>query len=103
MFDDPKKELERLEEELLKHEQKDEEFERFYADIFQEFGTAEEPRAEVPEKKRSAAAPRNMTYADTPRAVAPAKKKSNKGLLILLGIEVAGILGVAGYWLVKFL
>jgi len=103
MFDDPKKELERLEEELLKYEQKDEEFERFYADIFQEFGEPEEPRAVAPEKKRSAAAPRNMTYADTPRAVAPAKKKSNKGLVILLCMELIGILGVAGYWLAKFL
>ena len=103
MFDDPKKELERLEAELLKYEEKDEEFEQFYADIFQEFGEPEETQTAAPEKVRSAAAPRNMTYADTPRAVAPAKKKRNKGLLILLAVEVAGILGVAGYWLMKFL
>ena len=103
MFDDPKKELQRLEEELLKHDQKDEEFERFYADIFREFGEPEEPRAVAPKATRSASAPRNMTYADTPRAVAAEPKKSNKGLVILLGIEIAGILGVAGYWLMKFL
>ena len=35
--------------------------------------------------------------------VAAAPKKSNKGLVILLLIEIAGILGVAGYWLMKFL
>jgi len=103
MFDDPKKELQRLEEELLKHEQKDEEFERFYQDIFREFGEPEEKRAVEPQKKRPANEPRNMTYADTPRAVAAEPKKSNKGLVILLLIEVAGILGVAGYWLMKFL
>ena len=103
MFDDPKKELQRLEEELLKHEQKDDDFERFYQDIFREFGEPEQARAVAPETKNPANAPRKMTYADTPRAVAPAKKKSNRGLLILLCIEIAGILGVAGYWLLKFL
>ena len=103
MFDDPKKELERLAEELLKFEQKDDEFERFYKDIFNEFGGAEEPRAVAPKAKNPANAPRNMTYADTPRAVAAEPKKSNKGLLILLLIEIAGILGIAGYWLMKFL
>ena len=101
MFDDPKKELQRLEEELLKHDQKDDEFEQFYQDIFREFGEPEEERAVAPEEKKSA--PRNMTYTDTPRAVAAAPKKSNKGLVILLLIEIAGILGVAGYWLMKFL
>ena len=101
MFDDPKKELQRLEEELLKHDQKDDEFEQFYQDIFREFGEPEEARAVAPEEKKSA--PRNMTYTDTPRAVAAAPKKSNKGLVILLLIEIAGILGVAGYWLMKFL
>ena len=34
MFDDPKKELQRLEDELLKFEQKDDDFEKFYQDIF---------------------------------------------------------------------
>ena len=101
MFDDPKKELQRLEEELLKHDQKDDEFEQFYQDIFREFGEPEEERAVAPEEKKSA--PRNMNYADTPRAVAAAPKKRNKGLVILLIIEIAGILGVAGYWLMKFL
>ena len=103
MFDDPKKELQRLEEELLKHDQKDEEFERFYQDIFREFGEPEEPRAVAPKAPNKANAPRNMTYADTPRAVAATPKKSNKGLLILLGVEIVGILGIAGYWLMKFL
>ena len=102
MFDDPKKELQRLEEELLKFEEKDDEFERFYQDIFREFGEQEESRAVAPQAKK-ANAPRNMTYADTPRAVAAEPKKSNKGLVILLLIEIAGILGVAGYWLMKFL
>ena len=102
MFDDPKKELQRLEDELLKFDQKDDDFEKFYQDIFREFGETEEPRAVAPQAKK-ANVPRNMTYADTPRAVAAEPKKSNKGLVILLLIELAGILGVAGYWLLKFL
>ena len=103
MFDDPKKELQRLEDELLKFEQKDDDFEKFYQDIFREFGESEEPHAVAHEVKSPATTPRKMTYADTPRAVAPAKKQSNKGLVILLCVEIAGILGIAGYWLLKFL
>ena len=105
MFDDPKKELQRLEEELLKYDEKDEEFEKFYQDIFREFGEPEEERAAAPAPRKAVAAntPRNMTYTDVPRAVAAEPKKSNKGLVILLCVEIAGILGVAGYWLMKFL
>ena len=103
MFDDPKKELQRLEEELLKFEQKDDEFEQFYQDIFSEFGEPEESRAAAPAPRKSANTPRNMTYTDVPRAVAAKPKKSNKGLVILLCIEIAGIAGIAGYWLMKLL
>ena len=101
MFDDPKKELQRLEEELLKHDQKDDEFEQFYQDIFREFGEPEEERAVAPEEKKSA--PRNMTYTDTPRAVAAAPKKSNKGLVILACCETLGIVGIVAYWLLIIL
>lgn len=37
MFDNPDQELKRLEDQLLKAEMTDEEFERFYDDIFEEF------------------------------------------------------------------
>ena len=102
MFDDPQKELKRLEQQL----QRDEEFERFYQDIFREFGTpVEENRAAAPQPVRKAApeAPRKSAYTDAPRAVAPAKKKSNLPLVLILCLEVAGIMGVAAYWLAKFL
>lgn len=42
MFDDPKKELERLEEQLLAAEEPDDEFERLYEEIFEEFGEKEQ-------------------------------------------------------------
>jgi hypothetical protein len=98
MFDDPQKELKRLEEELLKSSAEDEEFERFYQDIFDEFGPTEDERTPVaPVKKR------RSTYADAPRAVAPKKKKSIKGLVITICLELAGIAAVALWWLLRIL
>lgn len=100
MFDDPQKELKRLEEEMLKLTETDEKFERFYQDIYDEFGpTEEEPAAPAakPVKKPK------RTYADAPRAVAPKKKKSVKGLVVLICVELAGIFGIIGYWLMRLL
>ena len=99
MFDDPQKELKRLEEELLKYEVKDEEFENFYKDIFEEFGPVEEeaPVAPAPVKKRKS------TYADTPRAVAPKKQKGIRGLVITVCLEAVGIIAIIGWWALKFL
>ena len=100
MFDDPQKELKRLEEELLKLTDKDEKFERFYQEIYEEYGPTEEETtapAEKPVKKPK------RTYADAPRAVAPKKKKSVKGLVILVCVELAGIFGIVGYWLMRLL
>ena len=51
MFDDPQKELKRLEEELLKLTEKDEKFERFYQEIFDEYGPTEEKAAAAPAPK----------------------------------------------------
>ena len=46
MFDDPKKELEQLEEQLLALEQ-DEDFERFYEEIYNEFGKLSEGKTTI--------------------------------------------------------
>ena len=100
MFDDPQKELKRLEEELLKLTDKDEKFERFYQEIYEEYGPTEE-EAEAPAPKPVKKPKR--TYADAPRAVAPKKKKSVKGLVILVCVELAGIFGIVGYWLMRLL
>ena len=101
MFDDPQKELKRLEEEMLKLTEKDEKFERFYQDIFEEYGPTEEEPAEAPAPK-PVKKPKS-TYADTPRAVAPKKKKSVKGLVITVCVELAGIIGIVAYWLIRLL
>ena len=103
MFDDPKKELKRLEEQLLKEEQPDDEFERFYQEIYAEFGPAEGEEAAEPAPARTAA-PRTSTYADTPRAVAPKKKdKSIRNLTVAVCLECAGILAVVLWWVLQLL
>ena len=122
MFDDPKKELERLEEELLAADKKDDEFERFYADIFDEFGT--EPKVEEtapqpqksgrnyangygtrPEKAEPRKAETAEDYQDTDRRSAPArkKKKGNGGLVLLACLECLGIIGVVLWWVLQIL
>ena len=96
MFDNPQKELKKLEEQLLTLENKDEEFERFYREIYEEFGPAtEEKPAAAPVKKKQS------TYADAPRAVAPKKKKSVKGLVITVCLESVGIIVLAAYWIMR--
>ena len=99
MFDDPQKELKRLEEELLKLTEKDEKFERFYQEIFDEYGPTEEAPAAAPAPK-PVKKPKS-TYADAPRAVAPKKKKSVKGLVITVCLESVGIIVLAAYWIMR--
>ena len=102
MFDDPQKELKKLEEQLLKQEMNDEEFERFYQDIFEEFGPVdEEAVAPVAPKQPVKKAPKPSTYADTPRAVAPKKKKGVKGLVITVCLESIGIIALTLYWVLQ--
>ena len=109
MFDDPKKELVRLEE-LLLEEEKDEDFERFYSDIFAEFGADSEEDAEEPQQpseSRNAAArpaPRKNTYSDTTRSV-PAVKKDHsiRNLGILAILETAGIVALVLWWILRIL
>ena len=102
MFDDPQKELKHLEEEMLKLTEKDERFERFYQDIYREYGpTEEDSSVEVTAKPVKKV---KRTYADTPRAVAPKKKKKSvKGLVITVCLELVGIFAIIGYWVIRLL
>ena len=97
MFDNPRKELERLEEELLKNSPEDEDFEGFYQDVFDEFGPTEETPAASQIKWLG------RTYADIPRAVAPEQKQRVAGLVVLICLELVGIAGVAAWWLLRIL
>ena len=109
MFDNPKKELAKLEKQLLEDE---EWFQR-------ELDSAKRMIGQAPEKTRQTSAPRTVQASPArstgsvkttpqPQAVkekAPVrrKKKSAKGLLILLCAEILGILGLAAYWLLVLL
>ena len=100
MFDDPKKELKKLEDELLKQETPEEDFESFYKDILEEFGTDVEATDVPAESRQPAKKAKSSTYADTPRAVAP-KKKSLKGLVAIVALESIGIVALIAYWIVQ--
>lgn len=129
MFDDPKKELQRLEDELLKAEMNDEEFERFYSDLYEEFGPKEEDLlAGSPAKKvrnyangygqtnqpKQPGAVRQSgngqkpasrpTYSDSHRSAAPAKKeKGIKGLVITACCLSLAIVAIVIYWIIFLL
>ena len=89
MFDNPKKELKRLEEELLKNGPEEETFESFYQDVYDEFGPTEKSKIQW----------HNRTYGDTPRAVAPKEKRRIRGLVIFICLELVVIAGIVAWWL----
>jgi len=108
MFDDPQKELKRLEEELLKKEMDDTEFEQFYHDIYEEFAPVEEEepvvRNHANQYGNAVPKAKPSTYADTPRAVAPKKKdKGVRGLMITICLECVGIAAVVLWWVLRIL
>ena len=126
MFDNPEKELERLEEELLAAEDKDDDFERFYAEIYGEFGAApaaeeapqeqiDQPRQEGrnyangygtrPEKPVTRREETAEDYEDTDSRSVPVrkKKKGNGGLVLLACLECLGIIGVVLWWVLRIL
>ena len=105
MFDDPKKELQELEEQLLALEP-DEDFERFYEDIYSEFG--EEPMEDnarmqdlkVEPPKR----PHSNTYSDSKRYAAPVKKDNSiRNLTIIACLETAAIVGIVLWWVLRLM
>lgn len=104
MFDNPNEELKKLEEQLLAVEEKDESFEAFYSDILQEFGP--ESAASKPAKTSSSHKKTTHNAAHTGKAHKSGhakKKKSNKGLIITLCLECAGIAGIVAWWLLRIL
>ena len=118
MFDNPKKELERLEAQLLAAEttNTEDDFDSLYEDIYDEFGeeTPDHLDAELrqildysdQEFSRRAAgfdAEEEDYYMDTERYVAPPKKKGIRGLLIVACLEAVAIIALAAWWLGRLL
>ena len=113
MFDDPKKELEQLEKQLLEDEE-------WFA---RELDSAKRMIGQMPGKPQRSSAPqpsRTATksapvrnYANgygkgkpqprKPQEEAPMPKKGITGLLILMSFELLGILGLAAYWFLVLL
>ena len=90
MFDDTKKELQKLEQKLLQEE----EFENFYRGVLEEYGTEDRT---VPTRRR----PAKRSYGDAPRAVVVPKKKSIRGLVLTVTLELIGISALALYWIMR--
>ena len=133
MFDNPKKELERLEQQLLAAEidEEDEDFESLYDEIYDEFGAEESYEVDEELKRmlnytdvpirnysnnygqsdrdvagRAAGfdADEEDYYMDTERYVAsPKKKKGIRGLLVLACLEAIAIIALAVWWLGRLL
>ena len=88
----------------------DEEFERFYAEIYKEFGPKDEVKntdmlKDVPVRRipgpYDEPAKKTVAYADRP---APRKKKQNvRGLVAIICLELLGIAGVAAWWVLRLL
>lgn len=120
MFDDPNKELKRLEEQLLAAKESDAAFEKFYSEIYKEYGpkrTNENLVRDVPKRSAQASRPAQTTrpsQASRPaqsRAAAgtyadhrPAKKETGiGGLAALVCFECLGIAAVVLWWVVRIL
>ena len=121
MFDDPKKELQALEDQLLAAEKNDEtaeldtaEFEKLYDEILEEFGPKEESHvAPLPPSDPPIRNFANGYGRAVPKAPAEPvyeydyrpshADKSIRGLTMLASIECAAIAAVAIYWFFHFL
>lgn len=130
MFDDPKKELERLEQQLLaaeREETDDEDFDSLYEDIYEEFSEEESfdeddelllllNHTDVPIRNhannygtdlygRAAGFDADEEYydMDEDRYVAAPKKKGIRGLLIIACLEAVAIIALAAWWLGRLL
>ena len=116
MFDDPKKELQKLEDQLLaaeiNHETAElnnEEFEELYDRILEEFGPREQhdgmPDSDSPIRNYANGYGRDLTAGDEiiPDEEPAPRKKGVKGLVFLVTLEVLAIAGLAAYWIMELL
>ena len=112
MFDNPKKELRELEDQLLAAEMNHkiaelnkEEFEELYDGILEEFGPALEQNGSPSDPPiRNFAngygkgAPAAAAPAHQPVEAPPVRRKGVRGLLIAICLELLAIAGLTAYW-----
>jgi len=85
----------------------DEEFERFYAEIYREYGPADSVEntdmlKDVPVRRIPG------PYDEVPEEVHPEhavhhKKENVRGLIVIICLELLGIAGVAAWWILRLL
>ena len=112
MFDDPKKELEQLQKQLLEEEE-------WFA---RELDSAKQMIGDAPAYKPAKPAPKKASAPKAPEGAAPVrnyangygadekkdkgkkkKKKGIRGLVILAALETLGIVGIVAYWILFLL
>ena len=105
MFDDPRKSLHRIEDELLDEELEDilyggrdneEEYEDEYEEEEEEY---EEPPRRRRRRQKRKLRPVEYEDDDEDRYMILPKKKGIKGLVFLAALETIAILAVLGWWL----
>ena len=105
MFENPNKNMEDMEQQLLAAENEAEDFESFFAQIMDEFGDKsaaedKETQNDQPEERNEAA----PVCQDKQAKAAPVKKDhSIRNLTALIVLELLGIAGVAAWWVMKLL
>ena len=110
MFDDPKKELQRLEEQLRAEEEFDDELAGI-EDLLQDYeeedfsGCFREPEEDDAAYRRPDAYTRNMSdmlleeeAPEAPKKQKPKKEKGIVGLAIICFLEAAAIVGLLAWW-----
>ena len=120
MFDDPKKELQELEDQLLAAEGRDDtaeldqaQFEAIYDEILEEFGPKEAshaapmPPSDPPIRNFANGYGKYQSLGHDGDEILPddepvVPEKSIRGLVILACLECAAIAGLAVYWFLRF-
>lgn len=106
MFKRSNEELRRLEEQLLAVEEPEvdeEDFDLLYEELLEEFGPGHV--SQPPQKKTHRQEDNDYTYTDNAEKRKPRKKKrrSIRSMLLILGLECLGILGVLLWWVIRIL
>ena len=105
MFDDPKKELRELEDQLLAAQTNEQKFEEVYDEILDEFGPGAQADAPAEPDIRNFANGYGRAAVTAPEVSVPddSTERSIRRLTVLASIECAAIAAVAIYWFFHFL
>ena len=111
MFDNPKKELERLQQQLLAaemdtpEEEVTEDFDDLYDEIYDEFGPEEFDEPDLNFYSRAAGFDAELEEyeMDEDRYVAPPRKRGFRGLVVFALVQAFVVIALAFWWLGRLL